>query len=71
MSKLTLTATAIALALSSATGCASLYTNIEKTGDNTYLVTRIKQGFFNVSGTLFACTASSETKMTCKEVGNP
>ena len=71
MNKLALTVIASALALSTMTGCATLYTNIEKTGDNTYLVTRIKQGFFNVSGSLFACTASSETKMTCKEVGTP
>ncbi len=71
MNKLALTVLASALAFSTATGCASLYTNIEKTGDNTYLVTRIKQGFFSVSGTLFACTASSETKMTCKEIASP
>jgi len=42
----------LALALLALPGCGSVYTNIEKTADNTYLVTRVKNGFFNVSGTL-------------------
>ena len=57
--------------LSTLGGCASLYTNIEKTGDNTYLVTRVKQGFFNAYGTLFQCTAPREDELQCHEVGAP
>jgi hypothetical protein len=57
--------------LVSATGCASVYTNIEKTSDNQYLMTRVKQGFFTVSGTLYSCQAAGDTKLKCKEVGAP
>ena len=52
-------------------GCASVYTNIEKTGPNTYLVTRIKQGFFSVYGDLYVCTAANETNMACEHIGEP
>ena len=52
-------------------GCASTYTNIEKTGESSYLVTRTKQGFFVTSGTLLQCQPQGDTKLACKEVGNP
>lgn len=52
-------------------GCASVYTNIEKDGENTYLVTRVKQGFFTFSGNLYQCQLVTETKMKCREVGVP
>lgn len=52
-------------------GCGSVYTSIAKNTDGTYLVTRNKQGFGMVSGTLLSCTAQSEVKLTCVEVGSP
>lgn len=61
----------IGLALLGASGCASVYTNIERTGENQYLVTRVEQGFFSVSGTLYRCTAKTPIEMTCQEVGAP
>ena len=61
----------LALVLLALPGCASVYTNIEKTGPNTYLVTRIKQGFFNVNGDLYNCTVANETSMTCEHIGEP
>jgi hypothetical protein len=63
--------TFVAASLASLAGCASTYSNIEKTGDNTYLITRTKQGFFKTDGSLFQCTAAGETKLNCKEVGTP
>jgi hypothetical protein len=48
-----------------------VYTNIERTGENQYLVTHVQQGFFSVSGTLYRCTAKTAIEMTCQEVGAP
>jgi hypothetical protein len=52
-------------------GCASTYTNIERTGPNTYIVTRVDQGFFSVKGKLFHCEAVAEDHLQCHEIGNP
>ncbi len=72
MKKRTLLATlALALAAPALNGCASVYTNIEKDGENTYLVTRVKQGFFTVSGSLYQCQVVSEAKMKCREIAAP
>ena len=56
--------------LSLVAGCGSVYTNIEKTGENTYLITRTKQGLVPY-GTLFQCQARGDTQLDCKEVGSP
>lgn len=61
----------LAFALLALPGCASMYTNIEKTGPNTYLVTRIKQGFLSVHGDLYFCTAADELTMRCQHIGEP
>jgi hypothetical protein len=61
----------LAVAALSLNGCASVYTNIEKTGDNTYLVTHVKQGFFVVSGNLYQCQVQAETRMKCREIATP
>jgi hypothetical protein len=70
MNKLSI-AMILGLVLLALPGCAAVYTNIEKTGPNTYLVTRIKQGFFSVYGDLYTCTAASEKSMTCEHIGEP
>ena len=59
------------LLLVALSGCGSVYTSIAKNTDGTYLVTRNKQGFPVPSGTLLSCTAQSEVKLTCVEVGSP
>jgi hypothetical protein len=48
-------------------GCQATYTSIQPAGEKAYFITRTKQGFFKVSGTLYSCTAEG-TKMTCTEV---
>jgi hypothetical protein len=53
-------------------GCQAAYTSIRKTGDNEYLLTRTKAGFFTVYGTLYACKASADGgSLTCSEVAEP
>ncbi len=56
----------IAVALTSI-GCQATYTSIQPAGEKAYFLTRTKQGFFKVSGTLYSCTAEG-AKMTCTEV---
>jgi uncharacterized protein YceK len=48
-------------------GCATTYTSIQPAGEKSYYITRVKQGFFKVSGALYQCTADGK-KMTCSEV---
>jgi starvation-inducible outer membrane lipoprotein len=55
MKKLMMTA-ALALGLSA---CASTYTSIERQDDGTYVLTRVKQGFFSVGSNVYTCTESS------------
>jgi hypothetical protein len=63
---------ALGVALLTLPGCGSVYTNIERAGPNTYLVTRIKQGFLTVYGDLYICAAAeNETTMTCRHIGEP
>jgi len=47
--------------------CQATYTSIQPAGDKTYFLTRTKNGFFKVSGTLYSCTADGK-KMSCTEV---
>jgi uncharacterized protein YceK len=64
MSRGLVVAVALALGLS-ATGCASVYTSINRVDDNTYYVTRVK----NNQGTLFVCSPIGETAaLRCTEV---
>lgn len=53
-----------------ATGCAAVYTNIEKQEDGSYLVTRTKQGPFKTYGSLFKCAPNGDT-MNCQEIAQP
>ena len=48
-------------------GCQATYTSIQPAGDKSYFITRTKNGFFKVSGTLYSCTADGK-KMSCTEV---
>ncbi|MDB4933407.1 MAG: hypothetical protein JWP87_379 [Labilithrix sp.] len=48
-----------------ATGCASVYTHINKIDDNTYYVARVKNG----QSTLYLCSPIGETAaLRCAEV---
>lgn len=71
MSRLILGALVAAFALGSV-GCQAAYTSIRKTGENEYLLTRTKAGFFTVYGTLYACKATQGgAALTCAEVAEP
>lgn len=53
-------------------GCAGVYTDIRKVDDNTYILTRTKQGFFHVSGTLYSCSPVGQTAdLKCVELDSP
>jgi hypothetical protein len=60
-----------ALAAVTLGGCATTYTSIERNGDKSYLLTRVRQGFFTVSGSLHQCTAESDAKMKCTLIAQP
>lgn len=50
-------------------GCAAVYTDIRKVDDNTYIMTRTKQGFFSVKGSVFQCTPVGQTPdLKCVEI---
>jgi hypothetical protein len=51
----------------SALGCQATYTSIQPAGEKAYFLTRTKNGFFKVSGTIYSCTAEGK-KMSCTEV---
>jgi hypothetical protein len=60
--------TLVLLAVGFATlGCTATYTSIQPAGEKQYFLTRTKNGFFKVSGTLYSCAADGK-KMTCSEV---
>jgi hypothetical protein len=48
-------------------GCSATYTSIQPAGEKAYFLTRTKNGFFKVSGTIYSCNAEGK-KMTCTEV---
>ncbi len=48
-------------------GCQAAYTSIQTAVDKAYSLTRTKNGFFKVSGTLYSCTAEGK-KMSCTEI---
>ena len=48
-------------------GCTSTYTSIQPAGEKAYYLTRTKNGFFKVSGTMYSCTAEGK-KMSCTEI---
>ena len=50
-------------------GCTSTFTSITPAGENNYYVTRTKNGFFKVSGTLYQCQGQGK-KMICSEVNS-
>jgi len=53
-------------------GCAAVYTDIRKVDDNTYIMTRTKQGFFNVKGTVFSCSPVGQSPdLKCVEIDSP
>ena len=49
------------------TGCQSFYTSIEKAEDDTYILTRIQQGFLTVSGSVERCEVSGDV-FKCERV---
>ena len=58
------------LALS--TGCQGVYTSIYRVDDNTYYLTRTKQGFFKTYGTLFVCKPiENSADLQCREIDSP
>ncbi|CAN5813893.1 hypothetical protein BH09MYX1_BH09MYX1_45920 [soil metagenome] len=61
---------ALALALAS-TGCASVYTGIQREADGSYYLTRTKQGPFSAYGTLYRCQVVSAQSMRCAEIDTP
>jgi uncharacterized protein YceK len=66
------TAMICALAALTLTGCASVYTHIEKKGEKTYLLTRDDTGFlWSHHGSLHECTVVDEAKMKCRKVAEP
>jgi hypothetical protein len=54
----------------SVAGCASTYTGIHRNEDGSFYVTRVKQGFLRVSGTLFHCTMQGQ-ELSCNEIDSP
>jgi hypothetical protein len=48
-------------------GCSATYTSIQPAGEKSYFLTRTKNGFFKISGSIYSCTAEGK-KMTCTEV---
>ncbi len=50
-----------------ATGCAAFYTGIHKDGPDTYTLTRINQGFWRISGSVYHCKATGSS-MSCTEI---
>lgn len=45
----------LALVAVASVGCANTYTAIRKVDDNTYILTRTKQGFGKTYGTVYLC----------------
>ena len=58
------------LLLMSLTGCGSIYTHIYKVDQNTYYITRTKQGFVPY-GTLFRCQTMQNADLNCVEIDTP
>jgi hypothetical protein len=53
-------------------GCAAVYTDIRKVDESTYILTRTKQGFFHVKGTVFTCTPVGQSPdLKCTEIDSP
>ncbi len=53
-------------------GCAAVYTDIRKVDESTYILTRTKQGFFNVRGTVYSCSPVGQTAdLKCVEIDSP
>ena len=53
-------------------GCAGYYSDIRKVDDNTYVVTRTKQGFFRTYGTVFVCNpVGGSADLKCNEIDSP
>jgi hypothetical protein len=50
-------------------GCSASYTSIQPAGENAYYVTRTKNNFFKISGTLYHCTGQGK-KMVCTEISS-
>ena len=57
--------------VSTSVACAGTYTSIRQVDANTYYITRTKQGFMSVSGTLYRCTKTSDELLNCTEVDSP
>jgi len=54
------------------TGCVAAYTDIRKVDDNTYVLTRTKQGFMRTYGTVFVCNPVGPSgDLHCTEVDSP
>lgn len=70
MKRIILTALAFSMLASLGAGCASTYTGIRQVQGNTYMVTRVRQGLFSVSGDLLRCEANGES-MNCTQVATP
>lgn len=58
-----------ALLALSVSGCATAFTSIEAREDGTYTLTRIKEGFFNISSNVYHCTAEGLT-MKCNVIND-
>jgi hypothetical protein len=60
------------MALSFLGGCAGAYTSIRKVDDKSYVVTRVKAGFFRQYGTVFNCTVVGDSpNLQCTEIDSP
>ncbi len=54
------------------TACASFYTSIEKADDGSYTVTRVRQGFWRIYGTVYRCAATTTGRsLNCDEIDSP
>jgi hypothetical protein len=52
-----------------ASGCAGFYTNIEKSADGSYTITKVAQGFWRVRGEVYRCEGAG-TAMTCRKIAS-
>lgn len=53
------------------TGCASVYTGIQREADGSYYLTRTKQGPFSAHGTLYRCQVVNPQALRCVEIDTP
>lgn len=53
------------LAAALASGCATLYTSIEKGDDGSYTVTEVSQGFMRFTSRVYRCEEVDQSSMKC------